>query len=49
MKKLHKRNYLLNDTVEAFACNCICGTCKNTEFRLDHRASMKQFKLESEP
>ncbi|HCJ56483.1 MAG TPA: putative bacteriocin precursor [Clostridiaceae bacterium] len=25
MKKLRKRNYLINDTVEAFACNCSCG------------------------
>jgi putative bacteriocin precursor len=48
MKKLCKRDYLINDTVEAFACNCTCSTCSDSDLRLDIRADLKQYKLEQD-
>ena len=46
MKKLRKRNYLNYDTIEAFACNCTCGTCGGLDIRLDHRVDVKVGVLE---
>lgn len=48
MKKLRKRNYLINDTVEVFACSCGCDCGIVGRFRAEERVDDKVYLLETD-